>query len=667
MLKVTKIVNMTAGTVNTFLTMEELVRSLVSKTSTTRDMWSPALFLDGYRSNKNWLSTPSVFVIDIDEHLTVEQAKTRLSSYNLNGAILSTRNHQKVKGDKPACDRFRVVLQLTSPIDNQADYAATWAFVATLFPEMDAACKDESRGYYYSTELLYEDYTGAPVTPKKAEAVVAVTAPTVNTKITGKLARATVDFLAQEPSSDSWHQRFVKAAFDIKAQGYTVTEATEKLSRASNRGQLDSEDMRQLRDVYQNRESRYGPRIAWPEMLPPPKNGTAKPNPYSVRNLQYMLTDLLGTGFKRNLRREVTYIVEGTKEPRALTNSDIAKLSTKAREFGLMAGPPLEDLITSMAADAAFDPLLQSLAALPEAKIGNISELFNTLVLPDDTTEAAKQQYQLMLRRWLIGAVRKAHEPGSENNVLVFQGRQAAGKSRWLKRLASIWPDGWGEGGVSPDDKDHEMRHLDNFIWHVAEFDSTTSRREVGALKDYFTKDTVTVRRPYAKLPIIGQSICSFCASVNSFDFLHDATGNRRYLVIPVVALDALHKVDIAAVWSEAQAAYLAGERQWFSVGEIEEINRLNTRFMSREEYLDELSERAVPGNDALSIKQIMEIISFGNVQISKPVRSNVRAVLDRAGVKIEVKGTVTRFLVDKNKLIGQNNTTSPGGLQWKQ
>src|SRR5690606_33520594 len=222
---------------------------------------------------------------------------------------------------------------------------------------------------------------------------------------------------------------------------------------------------------------------------------------------------------------------------------------------------------------------------------------------------------------------------GSENNVLVLQGAQAAGKSRWLKRLAEIWPEGFGEGSISPDDKDHELRHLDNFIWHVAEFDSTTSRREVGALKDYFTKDTVNVRRPYARLPIVGRSICSFCASVNSHEFLHDATGNRRYLVIPVVALNPDHDVSIKQVLAEAKHAMEQGERQWFTREEIEQINALNEHFLSKEEYLELLEAYAEPGDTPMTLSRLMETIGYCDLQLTRPIRSNIRAVLERNGV----------------------------------
>ena len=657
MLKVTEIVRMVEGQLNQFLTIEDLAKALVRPYNKT-EMWSAAEFEGGRRADKNWLCTPSVFVIDIDDGLSAKDAEARLKNTGLGGIILATKSHQQLKGDKPACDRYRIVLELLSPITTRESYDATWQHVQSIFPEMDPSCKDESRGYYYSTKLL-SVVRGQPIQPKAGGPPKQINTPP--TQVKGKLSRATRDFLAQEPASFPWHTRFFKAAVDMKEQGYTQEEAAQRLASASPQHELDATDRAQLRDVYENRGGALEFRIDWPIMLPATKNSPPRVSPTAIKNLRFMLTELLQVQLRFNVRREIVYIQMGGNPLRRLANGDVATLATKAREYGLQAGPALDDLIKAMALEAPFDPLLGAMESLPVTKPGQIDALFETLTLPTDTTETAKQWYKLMLRRWLIGAVRKAYEPGSENNVLVFQGQQAAGKSRWLKRLGSIWPEGFGEGGIHPEDKDHELRHLDNFLWHVAEFDSTTSRREVGALKDYFTKDTVTVRRPYSPLPIIGQSICSFCASVNSFDFLHDATGNRRYLIIPVVAVNADHKVDIEAVWSEARAAYQAGERQWFSREEIVEVNTLNTRFMSREEYLDDIEEKAAPGEDALSIRDIMVLMHWGNVQLTKPVRSNVRATLEKLGIKTKTRGNSVRFLVDKSKLEPQNSNG------WKQ
>ena len=423
-------------------------------------------------------------------------------------------------------------------------------------------------------------------------------------------------------------------------------------------GELDATDLQQLDDIYNNRGGALPFRPAWPDMVAATDKVPAHPRSNSVANQRYLLTQVLGYTFRANTRREVVYFVdrERPNENQLLKDTTLACISTGAREHGISAGESLRDLIITMAQESAFDPILDPLEKLVWDGGAHIAALFETITLPQGTTREQREWYYTFLRRWLIGVVTKVYRPGSENNVLVFQGEQAAGKSRWLKRLAELWPEGFGEGHVSPDDKDHELRHLDNFIWHVAEFDSTTSRREVGALKDYFTKDTVNVRRPYSKFPIVGRSICSFCASVNSHEFLHDATGNRRYLVIPVVKINADHDVSIPQVMAEAKAAMRAGEQQWFSFDEIKQVNTLNEHFLSKEEYLEALESRCVPGEDALAIKTIMEELGFEDILLTRPIRSNIRTTLERNGITKRLVNGVTKFMIDQRVLKANAN-----------
>jgi hypothetical protein len=621
----------------------------LTPTLLTTEGWSPILYSKPRRAQVNFLEANCIG-FDVDENMSLTEAVERFSSYA--HIIGTTTHHQKPKGDKAACDRFRIILFTEEPILSAEEYKASLAGIASeLGIPVDQQAKDAARWFIPCAEVVSYNLDGErvigyrDVTPSKAAR--ANPEPAVGQR--GKLSKATRDFLAQEPSTEGWHQRFIKAAMDMKEQGYSEPEAEQRLTSASPVFELDATDLEQLRDVYANRGGALPFRAAWP-ILVHPKEGDPYPSPTATANQRYLLTDVLGFTFHANTRREVVYYTERGSERRLLTDTVIARLNTGARENKIAAGDSLRDLIVTMAQEQSFDPILEPLNALKWDGKPHIEALFNTLKLPADTTPEARDWYSKFLRRWLIGVVTKVYRPGSENNVLVFQGEQAAGKSRWLKRLAELWPEGYGEGNISPDDKDHELRHLDNFIWHVAEFDSTTSRREVGALKDYFTKDTVNVRRPYARLPIVGRSICSFCASVNSHEFLHDATGNRRYLVIPIVGLDADHSVSIPQVLAEAKAAMEAGERQWFTRDEIAEVNRLNEHFLSKEEYLEMIEARVLPGDEPFTIAGLMSELKF-DVQLTRPIRSNIRTILERNGVKKKTINGVTKFLVDKNAL----------------
>lgn len=631
-----------------FLSFEVIREEEITSEIVKTEAWCPIIFTQP-RRNSEFFQEAHVIGFDVDEKLSLTAACSLFENYK--HIIGTTTNHQKVKGGKPACDRYRIVLFLSEPILTPADYKYTLSEIArSLEIPVDTQAKDAARWFIPCKEIVSCNKKGKLVPPIKAPEKQKKQIE-INQAEKGKLTKATRDFLAQEPSNDGWHMRFIKAAMNLKEQNFTEEEAANRLRAASPIYELDAIDIQQLADVYANRGGFMEFQQAWPETVF--IKDQIKPVSTSILNQRHLLNNVLGFEFSANSRREVVYYTERARgsQKQLLTDVVLARLNTGARANEIAAGESLRDLIITVAQENAFDPILDPLNELSWDSKDHISALFDTITLPKSTTKDARAWYKLYLRRWIIGMVTKIYQPGSENNVLVFQGEQAAGKSRWLKRLSELWPEGWGEGSISPDDKDHELRHLDNFIWHVAEFDSTTSRREVGALKDYFTKDTVNVRRPYSRLPIIGRSICSFCASVNSFEFLHDITGNRRYLVIPVIDLDAKHDVNISQVFAQAKAAMQTGERQWFSRDEILTVNKLNEQFLSKEEYLEVLEANAIPGEDLLSMAAIMEAIGHSNIQLTRPIRSNIRSALEKKKVQMSSQGSTTRFFVNAKSL----------------
>ena len=65
---------------------------------------------NNYRNQQNWTGCCNILILDFDENVTIEQARTYFEDYTY--LLATTRNHQKVKGSNPACDRFRVFLPL---------------------------------------------------------------------------------------------------------------------------------------------------------------------------------------------------------------------------------------------------------------------------------------------------------------------------------------------------------------------------------------------------------------------------------------------------------------------------------------------------------------------------------------------------------------------------
>jgi len=120
--------------------------------------YSAGIFKEGISSNDNWMNQPSLLILDVDDGLTLDEAKSFFSGSKV--LISTTRNHRKLKNDV-LCDRYRVILPLKSPITcSAAEYTKVMALLMEeKFTFTDDSCKDASRMYfgYAGAEHFYLD------------------------------------------------------------------------------------------------------------------------------------------------------------------------------------------------------------------------------------------------------------------------------------------------------------------------------------------------------------------------------------------------------------------------------------------------------------------------------------------------------------------------------
>jgi len=169
--------------------------------------------------------------------------------------------------------------------------------------------------------------------------------------------------------------------------------------------------------------------------------------------------------------------------------------------------------------------------------------------------------HAVYLLRWMIGAVAKVLEQ-AQNLALVFDGPQDLGKSAVARWLCSGLPDYFIEAPIRPDDKDADVRLMSHLVWEISELDSTTRRADVSALKAFLTKQTVTVRKAYGRIDTVKPALASFIGTVNGAPgFLADPTGNRRFLVTTLKAIDWRYTdLDVNQLWAQAVQLYRDGE-----------------------------------------------------------------------------------------------------------
>lgn len=643
----------------------------------TKLPWSPIIFTHKKRSKETFKSC-SLLVFDIDNdpgsaQLGLRPAQDKFGKYT--HIIGTTRSHLMDKGKKGVAERFRLVLFFDRPITTLHEYEAAWKYFKIelgLDGIVDESGKDGARFFYpckeiYSlnkdglilnttTSLDYAEFLSKALTIATSNNTAASASPSSHTA-RGQLNKKTLSFLSQQPSSETWHHRFIAAAIDLKTQGYSMREAAEQLARASSEGALDmTHDWPQLEDVYTNNRGAAGEfrPFSYPEVsVKEKKDGTVEVLPVkgSMQNCKALILEQLHYKPRFNSRANCIEKAPGEQ----LTDSDLNLMYVTSilHKLGLSKEMILAQLDV-IAQENKIDPLIDTLNKVIWDGRSRIAELAETLTFSPDASENTREIATKYLRSWLIGIVTRIYHPGSENNMLVFVGKQGAGKTRWFKRLAEPYPQGFIESHINPDDKDSHLNLLKYFIWSVSELDTVTYSKDVGALKDFITKSEVRARQAYGRFDTIGSAITSFCASVNSMDFLHDTTGNRRYLVIPVDAADFTHNVDIMQVYAEARAAMQAGERAWFNANEIEVINKYNDQFMYKSDILELFEERLIIDTEAkpLSLREILE--SMGSPKISRAEERSLRDWLTKRKCTVRNHSGVKKYNV---KILSANST----------
>ena len=179
-------------------------------------------------------------------------------------------------------------------------------------------------------------------------------------------------------------------------------------------------------------------------------------------------------------------------------------------------------------------------------------------------TAGSAEYVQHIGRKWLIGAVARAMQPGCKmDNVLILEGAQGAGKSRAVRILAeAVYPAGFIENIPVLGNNQETARALrGTFIAELAELSSIQGRVESEHVKAFLTTQEDNVRQPYGRRYERWPRTVTFFGTTNETEYLRDTTGGRRFWSVRVgkIDTDKLRR-DAPQLWGEAVHAYKNGE-----------------------------------------------------------------------------------------------------------
>lgn len=227
------------------------------------------------------------------------------------------------------------------------------------------------------------------------------------------------------------------------------------------------------------------------------------------------------------------------------------------------------DCLIQVAHERPYDPValyLEHVAAT--VKPAYIDGLATAYLRPEDSALSQATIYDHMIRCTLIGAVRRAFDPGCKHDTAcVLMGDQGARKSSFWDALGgAFFSDALGD--ISS--KDDLMVLHRSWIMEWAELDHIMGRKHAGQVKAFLSQSTDLFRVPYGKATEAFPRRGIIVGSTNrSTGFLIDDTGNRRFWVIPTTRTES-EPIDTPtlmaerdAIWSGVVHAYRNGERNY--------------------------------------------------------------------------------------------------------
>jgi hypothetical protein len=275
-------------------------------------------------------------------------------------------------------------------------------------------------------------------------------------------------------------------------------------------------------------------------------------------------------------------------------NASLAWLASWCARFR-MPTEKLTDFVTYLADQNQYNPVAEWIVSKPWDGKTRLPDLCATIKSTDEPLK------EILIKRWLLSAVAAAFEPEgvSAHGVLVLQGDQYLGKTKWFKQLVpahlGVVQDGMM---LRPDDRDSVKQVCSFWLVELGELDATFRKSDIAALKSFITRKNDVIRRAYARKESQYARRTVFFGSVNPKQFLHDATGNRRYWTIECQHIEHSHGIDMQQLWAEIWHLYRGGETYYLQPDEMARLNDHNEDFSVSDPIHERIQSRMDWGAD---------------------------------------------------------------------
>ena len=388
----------------------------------------------------------------------------------------------------------------------------------------------------------------------------------------------------------------------------------------------------------------------------------------SLTNAQKFLEhhdDFAGV-FKLNEFQKEIYVAscpkwesQGYFRPHRITDTDITNGSAWLENYGISCDPARAiKAIATVAENNSFHPAREYFDGL---QWDGVERLKSWLTFYMGAEGDDPDYLSFIGIKWLTAAVKRVYEAGCKfDHVLVMEGAQGRGKSTALEYMATFGDieEAYFTDNIKISDiqnKDTILLLQGSIIVELAEL-AGFNKKDDEEIKGWVTLKVDRCRKPYERTVTIFPRQFVLAATTNSYDYLKDPTGNRRYWCFKSSAVDlAAIKKDRKQLWAEAVRLYKSG----LYIGPTEDEMRLAEFAQEKRRSIDSWEDAVLKAAEDVSVmglgmfdtNDIFDKLSIIFRDRDQKSQRRITSILQQAGyvsVTKNVKGASKRVWVRK-------------------
>lgn len=314
---------------------------------------------------------------------------------------------------------------------------------------------------------------------------------------------------------------------------------------------------------------------------PSPKGKVVKG---TIENVEHLLRETGIIATFDEVKKEVSLRRNGKKV-------SMSAVFSEANRYGLSSSA-LHWFVGDIARENRVNPVRDWIRAKPWDGIDRLPAIKATLTC----SPGYPQDFSgMLLERWFRSCVAAVTVPNFHTRgVLTLLGDQGLGKTTWFQSLVSN-PELQAEyikldHFLDPHNKDSILGAIKHWIVELGELDGMM-RKDVVRVKGVLTRDCDKIRPPYAREEEEFRRTTVFGASVNRTDFLNDPTGNSRFWVVEVDAVNYTHDIDMQQLFAQVDRDVQAGKTWWLNPEEEATLAAQNRKYRATTPIAERLAE----------------------------------------------------------------------------